>query len=200
LRAPQSPTILQTKQAEAPAGYQAIAEEDGANRLEADIGTLAHLYLQLIAEQGLVTWEAHVKQGFSSLDLPMQRWFRQQGYADIEASRATKQVATLLTTTLQSDDGRWVLQPHAQGASELAIEQLSERKKVIDRTFIADGVRWIVDYKSMPVTANDDLRLLASAFKSQLAAYAQLFQAEGLPVKTAILFLSAGKLAPVDIH
>jgi ATP-dependent exoDNAse (exonuclease V) beta subunit len=199
LREPQSPAMLQATLAETPSGYPSTTDADEVNRLEADIGILAHLYLQLIAEQGMVAWETHAQQAFSSLLIPMQRWFRQQGYAQSEANQGANQVATLLTTTLQSDDGRWALQAHAQAASELAIEQLSERKKVIDRTFVADGVRWIVDYKSMPVTANDDLPLLASAFKSQLAAYAQLFQVEGLPVKTAILFLSAGKLAPVDI-
>lgn len=200
LREAQSPAMLQATLAETPSGYPSTTDADEVNRLEADIGTLAHLYLQLIAEQGMVAWETHAQQAFSYLLIPMQRWFKQQGYADREADQGANQVAALLTTTLQSDDGRWVLQPHTQGASELAIEQLSERKKVIDRTFVADGVRWIVDYKSMPVTAKDDLPLLASAFKSQLAAYAQLFQAEVLPIKTAILFLSAGKLAPVDIH
>lgn len=199
LREAQSPSMLQITLPEASTAYPTTAEADHVCRLEADIGTLAHLYLQLIAEQGLAAWQSHEQGAFSSLLTPMQRWFKQQGYRDSEASQGANQVAALLTTTLQSDDGRWVLQPHAQSASELAIEQLSERKKVIDRTFIADGIRWIVDYKSMPVTANDDLTLLASAFKSQLAAYAKLFQAEGLPIKTAVLFLSTGQLAPVEM-
>jgi ATP-dependent helicase/nuclease subunit A len=200
LREASTPAILQASQHEANTGYQAEASESKASRLEADIGTLAHLYLQLVAEQGLAAWQTHEKNAFLSLQLPMQRWFKQQGYTDSEASQGASQVATLLITTLQSTEGRWVLQPHTQAASELAIEQLSAGKKVIDRTFVADGVRWIVDYKSMPVSAKDDLTILGSAFKLQLADYAQLFRAEGLPVKTAILFLSAGKLAPVDIN
>lgn len=193
-----TPDMLQSAQPEASVGYQAMSEETATSRLEADMGTLAHLYLQLIAEQGLAAWQMHTETAFLSLQPAMQRWFKQQGYTDSEAKPGAAHVAALLTTTVQSEHGRWVLHPHAQAASELAIEQLSERKKVIDRTFVADGVRWIVDYKSMPVTANHDLPLLAQAFKAQLAAYAQLFKADGLPVKTAILFLSTGQLVPVE--
>lgn len=193
-----TPSMLQAVQPDVTVGYQAIAE-DNATRLEADVGTLAHLYLQLIAEQGLAAWQTHEASAFDALQPAMQRWFKQQGYADTQAALGAANVAALLTTTLQSEQGRWALHPHTNAASELAIEQLSERKKVIDRTFIADGVRWIVDYKSMPVAATDDLLLLAATFKPQLAAYAQLFQAEGLPVKTAILFLSTGQLVPVEL-
>ncbi|AKR43661.1 exodeoxyribonuclease V subunit beta [Methylophilus sp. TWE2] len=199
LREASTPAMLQVTKQEMQIAYPAAAEDESTHRLEADIGTLTHLYLQVIAEQGLAAWHAHEENAFLSLFPAMQRWFKQQGYIDSEANQGASQVTTLLTTTLQSADGRWVLQPHTQAASELAIEQLSERKKVIDRTFIADGVRWIVDYKSMPVSAKDDLPTLAAAFKPQLAAYAQLFQDEGLPIKTAILFLSTGQIAPVEI-
>ena len=199
LREASTPALLQATALATHTGYQATTQNNSAHRLEADIGTLAHLYLQLIAEQGLAAWQTHEKNAFLSLQHPMQRWFTQQGYTDSEARQGAHHVARLLTTTLQSEDGRWVLQPHAEAASELAIEQLSEGKKVIDRTFVAEGVRWIVDYKSMPVGPEDKLSVLAATFKPQLAAYAQLFQTEDLPVKTAILFLSTGQLTPVNL-
>lgn len=200
LREASTPAILQVRPHEMHVAYPAGAEDESTHRLEADIGTLTHLYLQLIAEQGLAAWQAHEKTAFLSLIPAMQRWFKQQGHTDSEANQGASQVAALLMTTLQSAEGRWVLQPHTQAASELAIEQLSERKKVIDRTFVAGSVRWIVDYKSMPVTASDNLPMLAQTFKPQLVAYAQLFKAEGLPVKTAILFLSTGQLVPLETY
>lgn len=193
-----TPAILQATQPDPHTGYQTVVEDAVIGRLEADIGTLAHLYLQLIAEQGLDAWQRQADLAFLPLLPAMQRWLKQQGYNDTDASHGASQTAALLTTTLQSADGRWVLQPHQDAYAELAIEQLSARKKVIDRTFVADGVRWIVDYKSMPVAATDVPQVLAAAFRPQLAAYAQLFQAEGLPVKTAILFLSTGQLVPVE--
>jgi ATP-dependent helicase/nuclease subunit A len=48
------------------------------------------------------------------------------------------------------------------------------------------------------VSPEQDLNLVAAQFRPQLAAYAQLFQQAGLPVKTAILFLSAGKLITIE--
>lgn len=198
LTAAASPALLKSTTEGMTAGYAPPATNSTVSKLEAEIGTLAHLYLQLIAEQGLAAWQSHANTGCQSLLPAMQRWFAQQGYLQADAVPASQQVAALLTTTLQSEAGRWVLAAHPQAASELAIEQLAASKKVIDRTFVADGVRWIVDYKSAPVSANDDLSQLAAAFKPQLAAYAQLFAREGLPIKTAILFLSTGQLVPVE--
>ncbi len=200
VRNAQTPALLQASALTAHTPTQPTAEAiRPLHQLEADMGTLAHLYLQLIAEQGLDAWQQHEKTAFFGLHAAMQRWFKQSGYTRDEATQAAVQVAHLLNTTLQSADGRWVLAPHAQASAELAIEQLSAGKKVIDRTFVADGVRWIVDYKSMPVSKEENLTQLAGAFKPQLADYARLFSAEGLPIQTAILFLSVGKLVPVEI-
>ncbi len=174
--------------------------------LEADIGTLTHTYLQLVAEQGLAHWEMHIQTQFKTVQGAIQRWFRQRGYQEAEQRTASSRVAALLTTTLQSEDGLWALQPHLHAASELAIDSLTSplgqgctsSKKVIDRTFVAEGTRWIIDYKSMPVTANDDLPAVAARFAPQLAAYATLFAHEHLLIRTAILFLNIGTLVPVD--
>ncbi|MEZ0289027.1 MAG: UvrD-helicase domain-containing protein [Methylophilus sp.] len=198
VRQPETPAALQVSGTTAAPGYTQTSEAAPIAVWEADIGTLAHLYLQLIAGQGLARWDDSVNNQFLMHALAMQRWFKQRGYAENEATLGAAKAAKLLTTTLQSADGQWVLQPHPEAASELAIEQLADSKKVIDRTFIAEGVRWIIDYKSMPVTSQQDLNMLAAHFKPQLASYAQLFQQEGLPVKTAILFLSIGKLIVIE--
>jgi ATP-dependent exoDNAse (exonuclease V) beta subunit len=198
VRQPQTPAILQVAISTAIPAYTQSADNSAISALEADIGTLAHLYLQLIAEQGAAAWQQSVNNQFLMHSIAMQRWFKQRGYTETEATQSAAKAAAILTTTLQSADGQWVLQPHTQAASELAIEQLSDSKKIIDRTFIADGVRWIVDYKSMPVNSEQDLLTLAAIFKPQLASYAQLFRQEGLPVKTAILFLSVGRLIAIE--
>lgn len=198
LRQPETPAELQVTSVISTPGYTQSKDDSPAASLEADIGTLAHLYLQLIAEQGLTRWTDSVNNQFLMHSSAMQRWFRQRSYSENEATLAAVKAAKLLTTTLQSADGQWVLQAHPEAASELAIEQQADSKKVIDRTFVADGVRWIIDYKSMPVTSEQDLNVLATHFQPQLASYAQLFQQEGLPVKTAILFLSVGKLVMIE--
>lgn len=192
------PAVLQTQATPSVQTTALTTRSSSQHRLEADIGTLAHLYLQWVAEQGLAAWQAQTLQGFAGLQAAMQRWFTQRGYALAQAQQGSAQVAHLLTTTLQSEDGRWVLQPHPEAAAELALRTAEDGKKVLDRTFVADGVRWIIDYKSVAVSAEDNLTAIAAGFAPQLAAYAALFQHEARAIRTAILFLHIGRLVPVD--
>lgn len=202
LAEPGTPALLAA--VEAAEMQQAIAPAATAasriTRLEADIGSLAHQYLQWVAEQGLVAWQRHTTQGFIDLIPAMRRWFIQRGYAAQSADLASARVAEMLTTTLRSQDGQWVMHPHPQAGAELALMQAEAGKKVLDRTFVVDGVRWIIDYKSVPVSAHDDMQALASHYAPQLAAYAQLFRHEECAIRTAILILSVGTLVPVNIN
>ena len=52
---------------------------------------------------------------------------------------------------LSSQRGRWLLSSHAGAACELPVNGLVDGRLVhatIDRTFVCDGVRWVVDYKT----------------------------------------------------
>ena len=56
-----------------------------------------------------------------------------------------------LRKTLEDEKGRWTLQPHAEAASELPLSLQQEgrtRSLIIDRSFVYEGDRWIVDYKT----------------------------------------------------
>ena len=93
---------------------------------------------------------------------------------------------------------------HNSAQNELAIERgvlngedLQVQRRVIDRTFIEHGVRWIIDYKSTALPANIDsagLTQVAEQYRQQLEQYGILFSHDGLPIKLAIYFLSVGKL------
>ena len=52
---------------------------------------------------------------------------------------------------LADEKGRWALQPHTDHQSEYAppttIKIPTEVTSVIDRTFVDEGTRWIIDYK-----------------------------------------------------
>ena len=64
---------------------------------------------------------------------------------------------------------------------------------MIDRTFIADGTRWVVDYK-LTQAEDFDLAREAELHRPQLERYAALFNNAVQPVKKAVFFLSLGKL------
>jgi len=132
----------------------------------------------------------------------MQRWFTGLGYALSAANQGADTVLALLKTTLQSPHGQWILQSRESASNELEIESLEDdrsqvRKKIIDRTFIEDGVRWIVDYKTITFKNSLDeanLKQAAQAYRQQLEGYAVLFADEGLSIQLAVYFVSIGRL------
>lgn len=213
LTKPSVPNLLQADvtheaqqgQAESQSGSKSDeGEDDVVLVLEADIGTLTHRYLELIAKQGLDAWPA---SRLEPLKLAMQRWFTGKGYAMSTASQGADSVLGLLKTTLQSPQGQWVLQSRESASNELEIESLGDdrsqvRKKVIDRTFIEDGVRWIVDYKTKAITFEtspdeSSLKQAAEAYRQQLEGYAVLFADEGLSIQLAVYFVSIGSLIEI---
>lgn len=169
--------------------------------IEADIGILAHQYLEIIAQQGISHWQ---NDRIEQLIKHMREWFSKQGYAENLTQSAAQQVERLLITTLNSDQGKWVLSQHEQANSELVLAQTEHaavKTYIVDRTFIEslNGVRtrWIIDYKStlLPVETNlHALQTMATQYSEQLDNYANLFRHEGIAIKKAIFFLSLGRL------
>jgi ATP-dependent helicase/nuclease subunit A len=110
----------------------------------------------------------------------------------------------VLCTTLNSQSGRWILQAREGAASELAlatVDGIGIARHVIDRTFVEDGTRWVIDYKSASLgdaASEAGLARQAERYRPQLTRYALLFEDEGLPVRTGIFFMAHGRL--VELH
>jgi ATP-dependent exoDNAse (exonuclease V) beta subunit len=157
-----------------------------------DCGTLAHAYMELLAQgSGLAN------SALAAWHTPMRRWLMRLGHGENAAKQGADIVMAALQTTLASDAGRWVLQDHDQAASELSLMQATDsgaKNHVIDRTFVHAGTRWIVDYKLGLGDEAENSAAAAEAHRPQLARYASLFADAGLPIKTAVLFLSTGRL------
>ena len=170
--------------------------------LEADIGTLTHRYLELMAAQGLNTWTV---QRVDALQVAMQRYLVQQGHQDQAVVQGATTVAGLIKTALQSAEGQWVLRARERAAQEFALEFFDGdtiKKRIIDRTFIEDGTRWIIDYKTTSAVSGlseGQLQQAAAAHYTQLKEYAVLFADEGLPIKTAVFFVNIGRLVEIVV-
>jgi ATP-dependent exoDNAse (exonuclease V) beta subunit len=168
---------------------------------EADIGTLTHQYLEIIAKQGVEKWSIN---RIIQLKNAMQHWFKQRGFDENLANTAALQVQTLLQTTLNSEDGQWVLQAHEAASAELALStSLGHEAKqfVVDRTFITldndKKTRWIIDYKTDAIATLEEESAILNAARQhlpQVENYAKLFFDEGLPIKCAVFFVSIGRL------
>jgi ATP-dependent exoDNAse (exonuclease V) beta subunit len=96
---------------------------------------------------------------------------------------------------LNDERGRWLLQQdHVEASSELELITAAGQRHVLDRSFVdADGVRWIVDYKSSHPHAGemlaDFLARERAAYAPQLHNYRQLVaQFDSRPIKVALYF------------
>ena len=177
--------------------------------LAADIGTLVHALLEMAATEPR-DWPpdavAARRPGF-------ERWLAARGWPEADAREGAARAAAMLATTLASADGQWVLRPRADAGAELAIARASaghgQETRVVDRSFVEDGLRWIIDYKtaelgpevSVEASAEADaarLRAHAEAYRPQLEAYAGLFAGEALPRRLAVFYVARGKLVTLE--
>jgi ATP-dependent exoDNAse (exonuclease V) beta subunit len=127
-----------------------------------------------------------------------RRWLLNAGVDADDAALGADLVVSALQTTLQSAAGAWVLADRPGAAAEQcwsskSLGDVGVAQHVIDRVFVADGYRWIVDYKTVRLP-NEALATRAESYRPQLERYAGLFQGDALPVQMAIYFPVQGVL------
>ena len=109
---------------------------------------------------------------------------------------AARRVEDAIAGTLRDTRGRWLFDPtHGEAASELALTTRVDgdvRRIAIDRTFVADGVRWIVDFKTSRHEGSDTEAFLASErlrHAPQLERYARALAAiDARPIRLALYY------------
>ena len=112
------------------------------------VGSVVHRWLQRIAEDGLRGWDA---ARVASLAAQFGKELAARGVAPGDIVAAQEIVVAALSGAVLDERGRWLLGPREEGASELRLRTFRDgrlRTLVIDRTFVVDGKRWIVDYKT----------------------------------------------------
>lgn len=195
---PGMPSLLNEQAASAASnGPRGEAPRNNQESLEAHCGTLAHLYMEMIAHDSLSAWApARVQQ----LAAAMQAWLARQGHDAKAAEQGAATVVKNVCRALESVQGRWILQKREQAEAELTLVTADGNQMathVVDRTFVEDGQRWVIDYKSAYLgELADTATLLAHArqYGQQLERYAALFASENLPVRKAIFYLAHGAL------
>ena len=108
-----------------------------------------------------------------------------------------------LNATLASEQGRWLLAGRTNAAAELAVSALDQGKiarHIVDLSFVEDGERWIIDYKTASVVGDESaLRNHAERYRAQLERYAQLFADQGVPLRLAIFYATLGRLVELPV-
>ena len=167
---------------------------DWASPVARHVGTVTHRLLQTVAEQGLDAWPPARVSGLRAL---VNGALRAEGVPGPALGPACERVLAALLRTLESPRGRWILSDqHQSAASELRLgTQLDGvvTDAVLDRSFIdADGVRWIVDFKTGEHQGGAPEAFMDSEverYRGQLERYAALLTAmDPRPVQLALYF------------
>jgi ATP-dependent helicase/nuclease subunit A len=158
-------------------------------------GTALHRTLKQIALEGLENWPLERRQ---QLPIGWATQLKQQGI--IATDTELDKLSQSLESMLADDQGQWVLQPHTDHQSEYALSYFNKNSgqvttSIIDRTFVADGTRWIIDYKYSSPEPSESLEEFAQRqtqqYQSQLNHYAFLFSRyDSKPVRCALYFPS----------
>lgn len=173
------------------------------NWRERHLGTVIHAALEQLAR--LDQLPSAVESQFLQ---PFNAMLRQFGFSGDDLHRAMATLQQSLDTTLADQLGRWILSASDSAHCEWALTTVDQRGQlcdlIIDRSFVDQGVRWVVDYKSSsPLEGESLLTFLQreqAQYAPQLERYASVLESEGLPIKTALYFPLLGLLHEVDTH
>ncbi|MGI9325115.1 MAG: UvrD-helicase domain-containing protein [Pseudomonadales bacterium] len=169
-------------------------EYDWAGREARVTGTVLHRLLERVGNVGIEAFGTEQRQRLIGR-IPLL--LKSMGTQEEQLADTSEMIEQAFTNTLNSDVGQWLLSAkHTQSACELPVSGVLEGQlvnAVLDRTFIdADGIRWIVDYKS-GYRAGGDLsgffRQEAQRYREQLERYQQLLSQLGPEPIQAALFL-----------
>ena len=152
------------------------------------VGTLAHRLLARMADE---PWD---DARLAALAPRVRADLASAGFAADEIEPFAQRVLDVVRRTLADARGRWLFDPaHAEARSEWAIAGVESGEIVhivVDRTFVADGVRWIVDFKTGAHEGGDAAAFLdgeAVRYRDQLERYARIVGAmDERPVRIAL--------------
>ena len=171
-----------------------------AGRVEIAVGILTHRIFAWGCEFSDTTrveqWLAQIKRLSRDLDV---------GPDDLE--NVQQLAASHVARTLADPEGQRILSATEQAFCELPLSGVNAEGQVqhivLDRTFVEDGVRWIVDYKTAVPKSNEstaDFELAQlSRYRPQLLTYARIAQATwpDYPVKTGLYLTATPTLLPL---
>jgi ATP-dependent exoDNAse (exonuclease V) beta subunit len=156
-------------------------------------GNLVHRLLQMIGELGLEAWSA--SDGMARRDAWCRRRLASEGVRGEKADSIVARTSLAINNCLGSDRGKWILDAHEGAECEYALTVVLDgqpRNLVLDRSFIADGSRWIIDYKTSSHSGGDLEGFLeneAGRYLEQLRRYKEAVAInESRPIRTALYF------------
>ncbi len=144
------------------------------------VGTLVHRLLERIALDGLDVWD---QARLGALEPALRRQLSQLGVAPDRLDDALARVLQALDMTLNDARGRWILAAHPESRCEWALGAMLDGvaiNAVIDRSFVDEDIRWVIDYKTAEPFQGEPLETFLDRqqahYRAQLESYAALLR------------------------
>jgi ATP-dependent helicase/nuclease subunit A len=173
-------------------------------RAEVATGIIIHRELAALTQRSLpaapITYAASRRGNW-------RRQLESLGVKRAELDAATGEIARQVSGILADTNGRWMLEPHRDSATETGLTGIEDKaltRVVVDRTFVdASGIRWVIDFKSsrpgVGTTTADFVSDQRARHAAQLRRYKRLFaDLEDKPVRVAIYLTALPLLVELD--
>ena len=156
-----------------------------ASELQRRVGIVVHRMLQRM----------RVPDRMDFSEETLRTALRREGLDGNKLDEAVSRAVTAIANTLRDDRGRWILSQHENDERELALSTSTEsgiRRFIVDRTFVDNGSRWIIDYKTSAHTGGDLEGFLDNEqerYRNQLEGYAGLIRTmDSRPITLGLYF------------
>lgn len=153
-----------------------VFEELGKQNLnERAEGIIFHRVLARLGEKGLASWD---KTEIDRMQPFWQTQLTQQGVRREDIEGILSRMSTALLAQIDNPTALWLFdRQHQDNFCELALFNGSSNSTlIVDRTFVSEGQRWLVDYKTSQPKAGQSLESFVEQekdqYKAQLVNYA----------------------------
>lgn len=178
--------------------------QDQERQLAKLLGTLSHTFLEAYS---LEAFDAR-----KTLEAIAPRWQRKLTRLGVENTLATKRIEETQRELLRciTGENHWIFDSrNAEAESELKLatrkrqgDEEFHKHRVVDRTLIVDGERWIIDFKtSRKNEAQTEEAFIAAQveeYRTQLESYGSLFNGlENKPQRLALFLTAIDKLVEI---
>jgi ATP-dependent helicase/nuclease subunit A len=177
-------------------GRVRTADKPHLNLIEKKVGELIHECLRLIVTKQI---DIFAKKKLNTYETFWRSSLKPVCFNNQSMEYAIQLIKNNLESCLKHKKADWLFDnSHQDSSCEFPVSDYRQqwrKEHIIDRTFIDEGVRWIIDYKSSSLSQNDTqadfLKKQEDHYLPQLSRYAELFQRmDDRPVKTALFFTS----------
>lgn len=135
-------------------------------------GTLTHKLLEILSNDGL-------RQNYSNLEKQIIFYLLEHNIPLQQQKVYLQKLKKLYFKISYNKKLQWILKPHTDASSELEIVVNSNWYR-IDRTFVENNNRWIIDYKTGNLPLLNYKEFLYNKYHQTLELYAKYFQEKNI--------------------